>query len=117
MEKIIGELEKVFTFKETTGPGDIVLVVMENPQAVFYARVASIERDVSKKDEWWHVRMNILSMPPQDVTWTLRMAQFTGREIFTMGGEKRFIKALDFGEPEKGGGEPVAGRNRLRVVK
>jgi len=121
MEKMLGELEKVFSFKDTTGPGDIVLVVMENPEAVFYARVASIERDLSKRDEWWHVTMDILSLPPQKVTWTLREPQFTGQEIFTMGGDKRFVKALDFGEPvtppPAAGPSPKRGRHRLRVVK
>jgi len=136
MENLLAELEKLFAFKDTTVPGDIVLVVMENPQGVFYARVADIERDVSKRDEWWHVTMDVLALPPQRVTWTLREPQFTGKEIFTMGGDKRFVKALAFApasEPpsvvggddssagsSRSGGKPRAGgtgRGRLRVIK
>jgi hypothetical protein len=29
------------------------------------------------------------------MTWTLRTAQMTGQEIFTMGGEERFVQAVD----------------------
>ncbi|MEW6426725.1 MAG: hypothetical protein AB1568_01685 [Thermodesulfobacteriota bacterium] len=124
MEQIIDELRKVLRFKDTTELGDIVLVVMEKPQAVFYARVADLQRDTAKRDEWWHLTLDILSVPPQRVTWILREAQFSGREVFTMGGEKRFIQAVDFGElPRSGGGKGSgpkgrdAGKARLRLVK
>ncbi len=135
MDDMLAELEKVFTFKESTAPGDIVIVVMENPQAVLYARVAEIERDVTKRDPWWHVTMDILALPPQRVTWTLREPQFTGKEIFTMGGDKRFVKALAFapaaappsvvGSGRKAGGTGPSGqaptgkggRGRLRLIK
>jgi hypothetical protein len=43
--------------------------------------------------------MRILSIPLQEMTWTLRTPQMTGMEIFTMGGEERFVKAVDFGTP------------------
>ncbi len=31
------------------------------------------------------------------MVWTLRTPQFTGMEVFTMGGEERFVKAVDLG--------------------
>jgi hypothetical protein len=62
-----------------------------------YALVTDIERDESRKNEWWHVNLTLLSLPPQKITWTLRTPQFTGMEVFTMGGEQRFVKAVDFG--------------------
>ena len=98
IEKIVNDLKNIFVFKETTQVGDIVLIVAER---IMYALVTAIERDYNKKDEWWQVSLQLLTIPPQKVVWTLRMPQFTGQELFTMGGEERFIKAIDFG----GGGE------------
>lgn len=106
MEKLVEDLKQFFRFKDTTAEGDIILIATEKPQALFYAMVTLIERDTTKKDEWWHVTMQILTIPPQRVTWTLREPQFTGQEIFTMGGEKRFVRAVEFREP---GNAPPAG--------
>lgn len=119
MDKIVAELKKICRFKDTTGAGDIVLIVAESPHAILYGVVAEMTRDVTRKDEWWHVTMHLLAIPTQKVTWTLRTEQFTGQEIFTMGGEKRFIKAIDMGEPGK---KPVtkkkkAAPTQLRIVK
>lgn len=118
MEKIVEDLKNIFTFKDTTEEGDIVLVVAEQ---LFYALVMDIARDEAKKDEWWHVTMQALLVPPQKMTWTLRTEQMTGMEIFTMGGEKRFIKAIDFKGPkskEKGKEKTgIKGKSGLRLVK
>jgi hypothetical protein len=38
----------------------------------------------------------MLTVPLQKMTWTLRTAQMTGKDIFTMGGEERFVQAVDF---------------------
>lgn len=99
MEEIVKELKKVVPFKESTFEGDIVLIAMADPASVVYALVTEIDRDETKRDEWWHVTMHILSVPPQKVTWILRESQFTGKEIFTMGNEGRFVKAIDFKGP------------------
>lgn len=101
MEKLIKELKGLLIFKDTTDVGDIVLIVAENPQMLVYGYVTSIEPDNTRKDEWWHVEFNILSIPPQKMTWTLRTPQMTGMEIFTMGGEERFVKAVDFKKKEE----------------
>ena len=95
MEEIVKELKQIVPFKETTAKGDLVLIAIENPRSVVYAVVTDISRDDSKKDEWWHLTMHILSVPPQKVTWTLREVQFTGQEIFTMGDEGRFLQAVE----------------------
>ena len=100
LEQLIEELKKVIQFKESTEPGDLVLVLLENPQIAHYGKISAIERAFSKRDEWWHVTFYLLTIPPQKVVWTLRTEQFTGREIFTMGGEKRFMQAIRIGEPE-----------------
>lgn len=122
MEKIVEELHKIFRLKGNTEEGDIVIIVTEEPQTLTYALVQGFERDVGKRDEWWHVTMQLLSVPPRKVVLTLRTPQFTGAEIFTMGGEKRFIKAVDFSEPGQQPPLPEkkqkdAKKPALRVVK
>ncbi len=98
MEKLISELSRVVKFKDSTQIGDLILIVAKEPQImVSYALVTDITRDTSRKNEWWHVTLILLSIPPQEMTWTLRMPQLTGQEVFTMGGEERFIKAVDLG--------------------
>jgi len=122
MDKIIEELHKIFHLKDSTGIGDIVIIVTETPQTLTYALIIGFERDSTRRDEWWHVSMQLLSVPPQKVAWTLRAEQFTGKEIFTMGGKKKYIKAVDFsgpdGGPEKEKKPPEKGKQAvLRVVK
>ena len=97
MEKFVTELRHMVAFKNSTDIGDIVLIAAKEPSMLVYALVTSIERDASRKDEWWHVGMSLLTMPPQQITWTLRTYQMTGMEVFTMGGEERFMKTVDFG--------------------
>ena len=96
MQKIVDELKQVVPFKDTTDVGDIVLIAAKEPQMLIYARVNNIERDSSRNDEWWHVHLTMLTLPLQELTWTLRTRQMTGQEIFTMGGEERFVKAIEF---------------------
>lgn len=121
MEKLVEELKTLFTFKETTREGDLVLIAVEKPSMLMYALVTGIRRDESKRDEWWHVELQLLTFPPQKSVWTLREPQFTGKEIFTMGGEARFVKAIHFPEQDTnppavpGGGGKKKGA--LRVVK
>ncbi|HID02362.1 MAG TPA: hypothetical protein EYP18_03995 [Desulfobacterales bacterium] len=95
MEKLVKELQQIVPFKESTDIGDLVLIVAKEPQMLVYALVTDITRDTTRKDEWWHLALTFLTVPPQDVTWTLRTAQMTGMEIFTMGGEERFIRAVN----------------------
>lgn len=99
MEKIVEELKNIVSFKDTTEPGDIVLLVGKEPQMLVYAKVTKIERDFTRKDEWWQLHLSILSIPLQNMVWTLRTPQMTGMEIFTMGGEERFVKAVNFELP------------------
>ena len=125
MEKLAADLKKTMPFKDTTEPGDIVLIAAREPEMLVYALVGEILRDETRKDEWWHVNLHILTVPPQTVVWTLRTAQFTGREIFTMAGEARFVKAVEFAgqrlhpqPPLPEGQDRGAGRkSSLRVVK
>lgn len=97
LEKLVEELKSITPFKHSTDIGDVVLIASEQPRLVLYAKVTSIERDPSKKEEWWHIGLTFLTVPLQNVIWTLRTAQMTGQEIFTMGGEKRFFQAVIIG--------------------
>jgi hypothetical protein len=122
MDKIVEELHRIFRLKNSTDVGDIVIIVTEKPQTLTYALITGFERDTAKQDEWWHVSMQLLTVPPQKAVWTLRTAQFTGQEIFTMGGDKRFIKAVNFSDanvpPAKERKTPEKGKQTvLRVVK
>ncbi len=101
MEKLVAELKKHVPFKDTTEEGDLVLVAAKEPQMLVYALITGIERDRTRKDEWWHVHMQFLTVPPQPMSWTLREEQFTGREVFTMGGEQRFVQAVRLDAPVK----------------
>ncbi len=96
MEKLVSELRQIVPFKDTTDIGDIVLIASKEPQMLIYALVTDISRDTTRKAEWWNIALTFLSVPPQKITWTLRTAQMTGMEVFTMGGEERFVKAVDF---------------------
>ncbi len=125
MEKLLKELKKLVPFKETTDVGDIVLVVVEETEMAGYALVTGIEPDHARKDEWWEVHMQLLSVPPQPLVWTLRTEQFTGQETFTMGGKARFVQAVHF-ETEAGRADsvPLAGtevgtekKGGLRLIK
>ncbi len=95
MEKIVAELKQIIDFKDTTEAGDVVLIASKEPQMLIYAYVLDIVKDTARKDEWWNLQFKMLSVPLQKMTWTLRTPQMTGQEIFTMGGEERFIKAID----------------------
>jgi hypothetical protein len=95
MEKLVEQVQGLVSFKDQTEVGDLVLIIAHNPQLMMFAQVSSIERDRSKRDEWWNIGLTFLTVPLQKSVWTLRTEQMTGREIFTMGGEKRFFKAVD----------------------
>lgn len=96
LQKIVDELRKIVSFKATTAAGDLVLIAAENPRMLVYALVDSIDPDPGRKGTWWNVQMHILTVPPRKTVWTLREAQFTGREIFSMGGQERFLQAVQF---------------------
>lgn len=119
IEKAIAELKKIVPFKDTTEPGDIVLILAEEEQqpTLIYALLTGIERDTTRRDEWWHVSLQLLSVPPQAVVWTLRTAQFTGQESFTMGGKGRFIKAIRIDRQQPASPLEPKARGGLRLVK
>ena len=99
IDTVIEEIQLQVPFKDSTAAGDTVIFIREadgGQVSVSYARVMGFEPDISKRDEWWHVRFVFLEIPPQARTIILQTPHFTGREVFTMGGKKVFIKAVNF---------------------
>jgi hypothetical protein len=122
LENLIAELRQLVDFKETTGAGDVVLIASENPKMLVYGLITGIEPDSSRQGGWWHVSMLLLTVPPQNIVWTLREPQFTGQEIFTMGGDQRFVQAVTIPSPpqqEKQGtvDGPAAVKKSFKRVK
>ena len=94
---------------------DLVLIYLEDNPLVF-ARIESILAD--SKPDWYHVRLLMLQMPPQIVTWILRDVYIDGQE-FTMNGKRlRLEKVESPAEPDAvSGTAPAAPENgRTNVI-
>jgi len=76
---------------------DLILIYYEgNPLS--FARIESILPD--SKPDWYHVKLLLLQIPPQLVTWILRDVYINGNE-FTMNGKRmRLEKVVVPDEPE-----------------
>jgi len=112
MEKVIEEIQFQVPMKDATSAGDTVIFLREDENgqiSIGFAKVMGFEPDISKRDEWWHVRFVFLEIPPQARTITLQTPHFTGREVFTMGGRKVFIKAVNFEAFQDESGEAAPG--------
>ena len=75
--------------------GDIVLIYYQDQPAV-YARVEDISPD--HKKDWYHVRLLVLTVPSQTVTWILREEYILG-ETFTMGGQSVRLEKVEGPSP------------------
>ena len=86
---------------------DLVLIYFEdNPLS--FARVESILPD--NKPDWYHVKLLLLQIPPQVVTWILRDVYINGTE-FTMNGKRMRLEKVVVPEeprsPEVTGGKDI----------
>jgi hypothetical protein len=70
---------------------DLVLIYLEDKPLAF-ARIESILPD-SKKD-WYHVRLLLLQIPLQVVTWILKDVYVNGSE-FTMNGKRMRLEKIE----------------------
>ena len=70
---------------------DLVLIYFEDKPLVF-ARIESILPD-SKKD-WYHVKLLLLQVPLQVVTWILKDVYINGTE-FTMNGKRMRLEKVE----------------------
>ncbi len=69
---------------------DIVLIYMEDKPLVF-ARIEDIQAD--HKPGWYHVKLLMLQVPLQVVTWILRDVYIDG-ETFSMGGKEMRLEKV-----------------------
>jgi len=84
-----------------TQVNDLVLIYFED-QPLSYARVEEILPDA--KPDWYHVKLLMLQIPPQYVTWILRDIYIGGAE-FTMNEKRmRLEKVVVPEEPQPPGG-------------
>lgn len=74
---------------------DIVLIYADELPQVF-ARIDAIEPDI--KRDWYHVKLLLLQIPLQVVTWILRDVYING-EIFTMEGRPMRLELVESPEP------------------
>jgi len=88
---------------------DLVLIYFEdNPLS--FARIENILPD--SKPDWYHVKLLLLQIPPQLVTWILRDVYINGTE-FTMNGKRmRLEKVVVPDEPD----EPAAAAGKAKVI-
>lgn len=76
---------------------DIVLIHIEEKPQVF-ARIEEILPD--HKPGWYHVKLLLLQLPLQSVTWILREAYING-DPYTMGGKPMRLELVEAPEEEK----------------
>jgi len=69
---------------------DLVLIHHED-QPVLFARIEGILPDA--KPDWYHVKLLLLQLPPQVVTWILRDIYIDGQE-FTMNGQRMRLEKV-----------------------
>jgi len=76
---------------------DLVLIYLED-KPLSFARIEDILAD--SKPDWYHVKLLLLQVPPQIVTWILRDVYIEGAE-FTMKGQRmRLEKVVVPDEPQ-----------------
>jgi hypothetical protein len=100
---------------------DIVLIYFED-KPLSFARIEDILPD--SKPDWYHVKLLLLQIPPQVVTWILRDVYINGEE-FTMNGKRMRLEKIESPEaPEKSGPEerknekvtPIENSNGANVI-
>ena len=69
---------------------DLVLIYFED-KPLSFARIEDILPD--HKPNWYHVKLLLLQIPLQTVTWILRDAYINGEE-FTMGGKRMRLEKV-----------------------
>ncbi len=69
---------------------DIILIYYEN-QPFSFARVEDIGPDVKK--DWFHIKLLLLQVPLETVTWILKDTYINGDE-FTMGGKQMRLEKV-----------------------
>ena len=76
---------------------DLILIYFED-QPLGFARIEEILPD--SKPDWYHVKLLLLQIPPQFVTWILRDVYIDGDE-FTMNGKRMRLEKVTVPEEPK----------------
>jgi len=95
---------------------DVVLIYLEDNPLLF-ARIERILPD--HKPNWYHVKMLLLQVPLQVVTWILRDVYIEGAE-FTMNGKRmrlEKIKAPEAPQPDEKPSQSESGRGTTQKKK
>ncbi len=94
---------------------DVVIIYFEDKPLTF-ARIESILAD--HKRDWYHVKLLLLQLPLQTVTWILKDIYISGEE-FTMNGKRmRLEKVVDpdsKARPKKGSGKPTINKTTKKM--
>ena len=98
---------------------DLVLIYLED-KPLSFARIEEISAD--SKPDWYHVKLLLLQVPPQVVTWILRDVYINGGE-FTMNGKRLRLELVvvpqesEPREPETDGQEKEAVSRETETAK
>ena len=118
-ENRIKEFRDIIPFKDTIDIDDIVLFVL--PDIYFYGIVKKIERDNSKKIDWWHITWMTFTIPISKMVLILRNEQMTGKEEFTIDGQYRFFTPINTnmfeGLEEEEIKKPKVTKTKLTLIK
>ena len=79
-----------------TVENDLILIYMED-EPLSFARIEDILAD--SKPDWYHVKLLLLQIPPQIVTWILRDVYINGVEFTMQGKRMRLEKVVAPPEP------------------
>ncbi len=93
---------------------DIVLIYFEDKPLTF-ARIERISPDI--KPNWYHVKLFILQVPLQTVTWILRDSYINGEE-FTMNEKKmRLERVVCPEDSKKPDNQPDTQKDKHKISK
>jgi hypothetical protein len=90
---------------------DIVLIYYED-KPFSYARVEDILPDVKK--DWYHIKLLLLQVPLETVSWILKNAYINGDE-FTMGGNRMRIEKIVVPDEEED--DDFVDENLLKTIE
>ena len=95
-EKFVKSITDKMILKNDLNIGDLALIFLENNVA--FVVITDIKKNPRPKVAWWDVTFKLLTIPLQEISWTLRHEQMTGQEHFTINGENRFFAPIDVGQ-------------------
>jgi hypothetical protein len=92
---------------------DLVLIYIED-HPLSFARIEGILAD--SKPDWYHVKLLLLQVPPQIVTWILRDIYIDGAE-FTMNGKRMRLEKVVVPEEVQPGMHEVEAKKPPKPAK